>query len=504
MLRTTAARKRLLALTLGVTIGGTGGYAVWRALAPATAQENVIAANQYNKLLAPAYEPGPPEGPPVVLKPNHRVPGWISTNSLGLRAPEPPAVKTKTRVLVLGDSYTFGFGLREQETFCAVLGGRLAGSVEVYNAGISGFEIADSVAQYFRVVDRIDPDVVIVTFVTNDLNDSYVSNSEGNLSPPSLEQAEEGMFASTANVLRMAWCEGLSGEAFADFVSRHSQGPHFFLMGLSPFGASRWQRYERELARLVADARKRDARIVVATFDPVDAFFARKLTNLCARLGVPVYGIGHGVNLGSPSFRLTWDPHPNGAANRAFADALLGVLVDQGVIPHSTAAPVQPQTTTPDQGIEAMCFLTARHWMKPSVTLTKGAQANLVQVLGGFEDTCGLLGGRAVLLVGREGPVKRVRVVARFEGNPQPSSDDSLPGRKLCIRAGTATPKEFEVSPQAREFTIELTPENVVTAPRFPFSFCEVDLRDPAVLEAPRRSRRAVAGIRVEQVALEE
>lgn len=95
-------------------------------------------------------------------------------NSLGLRGPEPqPATfGGPRRVLLIGDSFTFGLGVEDDDApFPAVLGRRLAGSsppVEVVNGGLPGSLSADWLALWNRAGGLIDPDVVIVVFFLRD------------------------------------------------------------------------------------------------------------------------------------------------------------------------------------------------------------------------------------------------------------------------------------------------------------------------------------------------
>jgi hypothetical protein len=54
---------------------------------------------------------------------NHENVSRVRTNSLGLRGAEIPASKSagRERILVLGDSYAFGYGVGDEDTFAAVL-----------------------------------------------------------------------------------------------------------------------------------------------------------------------------------------------------------------------------------------------------------------------------------------------------------------------------------------------------------------------------------------------
>jgi lysophospholipase L1-like esterase len=101
----------------------------------------------------------------------------ISINREGLRGPEiGPKRPGSFRVLVLGDSFAFGVGAREGETYPAQLQRILRSRgirAEVLNAGAPGFGVPDEVAWFQRWGWTLEPDVVLVTvFVGNDLQDA--------------------------------------------------------------------------------------------------------------------------------------------------------------------------------------------------------------------------------------------------------------------------------------------------------------------------------------------
>ena len=97
------------------------------------------------------------------------------TNSRGFRNPEVQLEKHPSvrRILGIGDSFTFGTGVRREDTFLAVLEKRLnADSVdqrfEVINLGVVGYGTADEVALLRHVGIAFDPDVVVLCFFLND------------------------------------------------------------------------------------------------------------------------------------------------------------------------------------------------------------------------------------------------------------------------------------------------------------------------------------------------
>ena len=107
----------------------------------------------------------------------------IAVNSKGLRDREYAYAKpadTK-RILCLGDSFTFGYGVAWDDTYASVLenmldGRRVAGvRWEVINAGVCGTGTAHQLAFLESEGLRYDPDVVVVCFCgANDFSDNCI------------------------------------------------------------------------------------------------------------------------------------------------------------------------------------------------------------------------------------------------------------------------------------------------------------------------------------------
>jgi lysophospholipase L1-like esterase len=101
----------------------------------------------------------------------------VSINKQGLRGPEIGSKNPGTlRVLALGDSFTFGVGARERDTFPVRLQEILRSRgvrAEVLNAGAPGYGVPDEAAWFDRWGRPLDPDVILVAvFVGNDLQDA--------------------------------------------------------------------------------------------------------------------------------------------------------------------------------------------------------------------------------------------------------------------------------------------------------------------------------------------
>src|SRR6185295_15505483 len=101
----------------------------------------------------------------------------IAINRRGLRGPEIGPKRPGTlRVLVLGDSFAFGVGAQEEETYPLQLQRILRSRgvrAEVLNGGAPGFGVPDEVAWFQRWGWTLEPDVILATvFVANDLQDA--------------------------------------------------------------------------------------------------------------------------------------------------------------------------------------------------------------------------------------------------------------------------------------------------------------------------------------------
>ncbi len=124
------------------------------------------------------------------------IPSWksktfgqpLTINSKGLRDREYPYEKPAgtRRILVLGDSYTWGYGVSDSDLYTEVLERELnqAGpKCEVLNAGVSGWG-TDQEYLYFREEGRkYSADVVVLMFFFNDLSESITSLMYGTAKP---------------------------------------------------------------------------------------------------------------------------------------------------------------------------------------------------------------------------------------------------------------------------------------------------------------------------------
>jgi hypothetical protein len=93
-----------------------------------------------------------------------------------MRDDEHPARKPpgRFRILVLGDSHLFGWGVAQDESFAQVLERRLdalaPGRFEVLNAGVPGYNTVMEARWLDLHVAELEPDLLLVHYVDNDMD----------------------------------------------------------------------------------------------------------------------------------------------------------------------------------------------------------------------------------------------------------------------------------------------------------------------------------------------
>ena len=104
---------------------------------------------------------------------------WVKTNSQGLRSDvehqweKPPG---HIRILGLGDSFTFGWGVSMEESFLTRLEGILHQStgspIETINAGVPGWNLNHYYVYLNEIGIRYSPDVIVLSYFINDVPES--------------------------------------------------------------------------------------------------------------------------------------------------------------------------------------------------------------------------------------------------------------------------------------------------------------------------------------------
>ncbi len=100
--------------------------------------------------------------------------GLYRTNALGLRGAEvAPRTEGELRLLTLGDSSIWGWGVGEEQVFSSVaareLEETLSRPVRGINGGVPGHETAQTLATLLDLGERLDPDIVILGNLWSDV-----------------------------------------------------------------------------------------------------------------------------------------------------------------------------------------------------------------------------------------------------------------------------------------------------------------------------------------------
>ena len=122
---------------------------------------------KYDSLLGWAHQPGQ-EG--IFETPQFRTVVRINANGLRDRRHSYERQNDIKRILVLGDSFAWGYGVEESERFSQLLEEALG--VEVINAGVSGYSTDQELLWYRNEGIKYETDLVIVVVAGNDVGDN--------------------------------------------------------------------------------------------------------------------------------------------------------------------------------------------------------------------------------------------------------------------------------------------------------------------------------------------
>lgn len=102
------------------------------------------------------------------------------TNTLGLRGGEVAAKRAgELRILAVGDSFTYGHGVQDDEAYPAVVESMLRArghDVQVLNAGVPGYNTDQAYTWTLRDGLDLAPDLVLVGVHCSDVSDNYESS----------------------------------------------------------------------------------------------------------------------------------------------------------------------------------------------------------------------------------------------------------------------------------------------------------------------------------------
>jgi lysophospholipase L1-like esterase len=298
----------------------------------------------------------------------------VATNRAGLRGPEAgPPPPGGVRILVLGDSFAFGVGAKQEESYPARLEAILRSRgvrAQVLNAGTPGYSVPDAVSWFQAHGWALEPDVVLLTvFTGNDLQDAAPGGprivvKDGHLVPAGKRRRPVALWLNQHSHLFSLLKSSALGrpvrrllgrpEAFEDWVVRTEMGLYATddPLDLAARGAAVTERSVAGLLRSAGDARvaavivpsllQVDPALWQATLDRLDLDPAsydpdrttRIFRELFARQGVPALDLSgpfrEAIATGERIY-LPIDRHLTPEGYRRMAEEVAGFLEETGI-----------------------------------------------------------------------------------------------------------------------------------------------------------------------------
>ena len=248
----------------------------------------------------------------------------VSINALGLRDREISVARPAgtVRVLMLGDSVTFGWGVRIEDTPSKMVETRLnagGGPVryEVINAGVGNYNTVQEVTYFLERGHELAPDVVVLNYFINDAE------------PTPLKKRSLLAERSYAAVVGLSAFDTLARAYFdrADWREYYS--------GLYREDSEAWHAAQRAIADLAAFCRERGIHLMIVNYPELHVLedypfphVTDAIARLAAKADTPFLDLLPSVADLVPE--TLWvsptDAHPNAIANARFADAIAGKL----------------------------------------------------------------------------------------------------------------------------------------------------------------------------------
>ena len=188
----------------------------------------------------------------------------LRLNSLGFRGAEPEPRKGGFRIVIMGASPALGWGVREEDTYAALLRERLkAGGkqVEIINASVIGYSSFQGLKLLRKTVLPLSPDLVVITYGVNDPDkyrffmDSALSDKDVKPPSPLISAAARALQSSRAVALYARLVRRLAG-----LPSGGSHGRSFRENRRVPD-----RDFIDNIKRIAAEARGSGAKVIFAT-----------------------------------------------------------------------------------------------------------------------------------------------------------------------------------------------------------------------------------------------
>ena len=274
------------------------------------------------------------------------------------------------RVAVVGDSFTFGWGANDDQTYPSQLERLLNssyGSAEVINAGICGTGTGNEALWYDSWVNRFHPDLVILTVVPNDSDDDlarplFVIDTSGSVHPKSsaqLERFQSKTLGARRLITRLPGYDYLTENSellnlfrrtTSLLIRRHHLKNSRVSAGPAVFDTVGLRLLDGEVRWLDQQVRSSGAQLIVVFVPFVESVYGQAsktnyivresaamveaLTRTCSKSNIPFRDLTLDMRTAAasakqPLFYTKYDAHPTPVGYRLIADLVSPLVLDE-------------------------------------------------------------------------------------------------------------------------------------------------------------------------------
>lgn len=273
----------------------------------------------------------------------------VAFNGFGLRDAErsPLPAPGTVRVLALGDSVTFGMGVAQDQTFPRqterLLSAARGAPVEVLNMGMPGYNTLHELAQLRELGLSLQPKVVVVGFLYNDIELSSAQKGEG-----AVQEQEKSFTREAKSAVNASWLWLKQHSLFAAWLSPRL-GNALRPLGVKGFGQvgeikdqyvdsnPNWRRMQEALLEMKRLTAERNIELVVMIIPAMAKFsdatypikeYHQAVAAFCHRNGIKVLDLlpAFWGGDGTQYWISATDGHPNAEGQKIIAQALAGYL----------------------------------------------------------------------------------------------------------------------------------------------------------------------------------
>jgi lysophospholipase L1-like esterase len=282
-------------------------------------------------------------------------------NSVGFRDREHARRKSGAdfRIVVLGDSVTFGYGVAEDETYPKRLEALLArraprSRAEVLNFGVGGYNAYNEAMLFADLGPAYEPDLVLVQFCINDLNDPTLhfdrqtrlelgSLPDAAFPNPALRFASAAPRSPAVRLCRRLRICALIHDRLQDFEPRAAAAAWAAALAPrdGPEHVTEWNWLRARYREIAQVASRNGAQLVVLAFpfaaqleDPTRRGAQVQLDQMGRQEGWDTIDLLPAFQEGTRSQRLFTDAwHPTAAGHRLAAQVVARELACRGLLP---------------------------------------------------------------------------------------------------------------------------------------------------------------------------